>query len=260
MPILIAAAIVVLSVVVYFSRHRNPGTPPRQPVKQCDGKVDDSRTDTDERQRGHADLAALLGAVAVIVLTLNFAPGAWGYTSTIVGAVVLCVLIAFFARHPSKLGSTGAKWGDSIVVGVAFAALVGIVGAITGAELFQDHAFPDNPPCRAVGVNAATNAVHDLTGLGFEDVTPGQLKTQLKTLIHDQLNSSKPLEYDTVLGSAFSEAYQSSFGDCQAGKAEDHLYWIALPLFVGTLIWWVVTFRKARSDENTPGKSTSSVG
>ena len=258
MPILIAAAAAVMLIVVYFHRHTSPGPPPRKPEVQPDPKVDDSATETDERSRGHADLAALLGAVAVIVLTLTFEPGAWGYTSTIVGSVVLCVLIAFFARHPSKAGSTGAKWGDSIVVAVAFAALVGIAGAIIGAWPFQDHVFPDSYRCRAIGVNAATSAVHDLTRLGFNDAT----RDQLKIRIQHQLNSPKPLEYeyDTTLGYAFTEAYKSSFGDCQAGDTEVHLWWIALPLFGATLIWWFVMFWVARPKKNAPGKSTSSVG
>jgi hypothetical protein len=56
----------------------------------------------EERGRGHTDLAALLGAVVVVLLTLTSDPGAWGYTSTISSALVLCLLIAFFAAHPSS--------------------------------------------------------------------------------------------------------------------------------------------------------------
>lgn len=245
MPVLIAAAVVVWSVVVYFRRHseraKSHGAPPCKPVVQPVPKVDDSRTETGESERGHADLAALLGAVAVIVLTLTFQPGPWGYTSTIVGSVVLCVLIAFFARHPSNVAQNGLKW-DSLVVVVAFAALVGIAGAIIGAWPLQDHVFPDSQYCRAIGVNTATSAVHDLTGVGLDDATPDQLST----LIQDQLASSTPLDDGTTLGNAFSRAYTASFGDCQAGNAEDHLWWIALPLVGATLIWWFACYWRAR--------------
>jgi hypothetical protein len=217
------------------------------PVTQPGPTVPDSRTETDERERGHADLAALLGAVAVIVLTLLFQPGPWGYTSTIVGAVVLCVSIAFFARHPFNVGRTGWKW-DSIVVAVSFAASVGIAGAITGAWPLQNNFFPGSQYCRAIGVNAATSAVHDLTGTELGVATPDQLPK----LINDQLNSPTPVDDDTTLGHAFTEAYTASFGDCQAGKTEVHLWWIALPLFGVTLIWWFSSYFWARSRKNAP--------
>lgn len=150
---------------------------------------------TDERERGHADLAALLGAVAVIALTLLFQPGPWGYTSTIVGAVVLCVLIAFFARYPSDVGRSGAEWWSSIVVAVSFAALVGIAGAITGAWPLQDHLFADSHYCRAIGVNAATSAVHDLTD---KDLGVATLR-HLHRLIKHQLDSPTPVDDNTTL-------------------------------------------------------------
>jgi hypothetical protein len=112
-------------------------------VKQGNGKVDDPRTETDEPGRGHADLAALLGVVVAILLTLTSTPGAWGYTSTIVGAVLLCVLIAFFAPHPSDVGRAKVKW-ESFIVAIAFAALFGLAGALVGAWPLQDHFFADS--------------------------------------------------------------------------------------------------------------------
>jgi hypothetical protein len=147
------------------------------------------------------------------------------------------VLIAFFATHPYNAGRGKLKF-DSIVVAIAFAALVAIAGSITGAWPFQDHVYPDSQYCRAIGVNAATSAVHDLAAVGPDGATLGQLKI----LGQNQLKQPKPIKGDTALDNAFTDAYESSFGDCQAGIAEIHLYWIALPLFGVTLIWWFVTF------------------
>jgi hypothetical protein len=246
MPILIVAAIAVLSVVVYIRRHsekvKSSGPPPEQPVVQPVAKVDDSRTEADERERGHADLAALLGAVVVIILTLTLQPGAWGFISTVAGTVVLCVLIAFFARQPSSVGRTGAKW-ESVLIAVVFAAMVGIAGAVTGAWPLQDHFFADSQYCRAVGVNAATSAVRDLTATGLDDATPDRLHK----LVKNQLNSPTPLDDGSTLGDAFYRAYTSSFGDCQSDYVTDRLWWIALPLFGATLIWWIASFWKARA-------------
>jgi hypothetical protein len=105
----VAAAVVVLSAVVFIRRHSekvrlkkrlvdglpaghveaqdkraslfpgsqgNPGAPFWKAVKEPSIKVHDSRIERDERERGHADLAALLGAVVVILLTLTLQPGA----------------------------------------------------------------------------------------------------------------------------------------------------------------------------------------
>jgi uncharacterized membrane protein YeaQ/YmgE (transglycosylase-associated protein family) len=44
----------------------------------------------------HVDLAALLGAVVVVLLTFTFQPGAWGPISTIIGLWILCLLFGFF--------------------------------------------------------------------------------------------------------------------------------------------------------------------
>jgi uncharacterized membrane protein YeaQ/YmgE (transglycosylase-associated protein family) len=64
----------------------------------------------------HVDLAALLGAVVVVLLTFTFQPGAWGPLSTIIGLWVLCLLFGFFwgQRPPGR-----ARRVDWAVLGAA---------------------------------------------------------------------------------------------------------------------------------------------
>jgi hypothetical protein len=163
------------------------------------------------------------------------------------------VLIAFFARHPSTAARTGVKW-ESFVVAVAFAALVGIAGAVTGAWPVQDTFFPDSQYCRAVGVNAATSAVRDLTETGLDD-SFGASPQELRSLIQSQLSSPTPVDDGTTLGHAFFRSYSTASGDCLSGDTTDHLWLIALPLFGVTLTWWIAIFWTARRKEKTARKS-----
>lgn len=195
----------------------------------------------EERGRGHTDLAALLGAVVVVLLTLTSDPGAWGYTSTISSALVLCLLIAFFAAHPSS----AAPNLESFIAAFVLAAVVGIAGAVTAAWPVQDISFRDDSYCRAIGVNAAANAVRALSGTELDadgvDATPAELRA----LVQAQLRSPVPVDDGTVLGSAFSLAYDNASGDCLADETTDHLWMVAVPLAVVTLTWWAVAYWRA---------------
>lgn len=83
------------------------------------------------RGEGDVDLAALLGAAIVVLLTLTLAPGPWGPISTIVGLLVLCMLFAFFwGQHPksqSRPVNVAALVGAVIVVTLTLAFPPGVL-------------------------------------------------------------------------------------------------------------------------------------
>jgi len=230
------------------------GEPPGKRVRRpaASARADTPPTAADETERSHADLAALLVAVVVIILTVTLQPGAWGYIPTIAGSVLLCLLVAFFARHPA-IAARAQRQPESFFVALALAALVGIAGAFTGAWPVQSNFFRDSPYCRAVGVNAATSAVRDLSGIGLGNDGIGATPTELRSLIQSQLSSPTPVDDGTALGAAFSQAYYTASGNCLADDTTDHLWFIALPLFAVTLIWWSATFSwMARRQKKAP--------
>jgi hypothetical protein len=196
---------------------------------------------TDKERQGHTDVAALLGAGLTILLTLTFTPGAWGFISTIVGSLLLCLLAAFFWRHPL----TASPKPESFLVVIALATLIGTAGAITAAWPYQDHYVTDTLDCRAVGVAQATSTVHDLSDTGITGDGIFATRAQLRSIIQQQMDTAWPISDGTALGDAFAHAYTDASGDCLANYTTERLWVIGVPLFGLTLIWWLVRFFRA---------------
>jgi hypothetical protein len=184
-----------------------------------------------------ADLAALLGATVTVLLTMTNTPGAWGVISTIIGLLLLAVLLTFFWRRRPPYA--GKKW-ESFFIGLALAAVMGFVVAIASAQAIQTLWFSDNgtrPHCRSVAVSQATTAVRDLSDISNNTGT-------LQRLVDDTLQHGVPpmFRYRTAAEGAlkyhFYDEYYGAVDDCLAGETFESLWWIAVPSFLLTLVWW----------------------
>jgi len=239
----------------------------------------------------HVDLAALLGAVVVVLLTITFEPGAWGPLSTIIGFWVLCMLFGFFWRQRPPGRSHVVDWAvlgaaavvlaltllkapgalvrflivifvglwvlfmllafpqrrrepGSIFVGFVLSVVVGLIGAITVAQVVQWRWFRDTSysHCRPVAVAKATMAVADLSDIDAS-------ASNLHLLANDVViygSTARPFVEDTTLSDAFYNAYDEAVDDCLAGDTFESLWWIGVPFFLLTLIWWNLSRLKGR--------------
>ena len=204
-----------------------------------------SNPDETKRPETHgADLAALIGATIAVLFTLINTPGAWDVQSTIVGWLLLAVLLAFFGgRRPSPKQHTSL---ESFLIGCALSVVVAGVAAIASAQIIQNLWFSDNfsnndsgLDCRSVAVEQAVTAVHDLS-----DKLPNV--NILQDLVEGTLQQGRPSEAVTgdeptevrALKLAFYDKYDDALGNCLSGYVTNRLWWVAVPSFVLTLIWW----------------------
>jgi hypothetical protein len=213
----------------------------RAPKPSPAGNDDPPPDPPDEERDGRVDLAALLGAVLTVVLTIFNSLSSWTYVTTIVGALLLCLLVAFFWRHPV----TARGKPESIFVALALAALIGTAGAITAAWPMQNHYFADAQDCRAIGVAQAASTVRDLSATDLTIGYIGGTSDQLKSLVENQWGSSWAVNDGTALGDAFHRTYVDASGVCLARHTFDKLWLIAVPLFGLAFAGWLVRFLPA---------------
>lgn len=220
-----------------------------------------SSPDEFKRPETHgADLAALIGTTIAVLFTLINTPGAWDVQSTIVGLLLLAVLLAFFrGRRPSPKQHTiwaeqPSNWKsfftgeslESFLIGCALSVVVAGVAAIASAQIIQNLWFGNNYSnndkgldCRSVAVEQAVTAVHDLS-----DKLPNV--NILQDLVEGTLQQGRPSEAVTgheptevqALKLAFYDKYDDALGNCLSGYVTNRLWWVAIPSFVLTLIWW----------------------
>jgi hypothetical protein len=111
------------------------------------------------------------------------------------------------------------RWG-LFFVGLTLSVVIGLVAAITSAQLVQWRWFRDDTgytECRSVAVAQATKAVHDLSDTSTTTVTVGELADTA-------LMSGSTRTESTKLGDAFYHAYYDAIGDCRAGDTFKHLW------------------------------------
>ena len=197
------------------------------------------------------DLAALIGATVAVLLTLAFGAGAWGPLSTIIGSLLLIVLFAFFRRRrisaeQRKSSAEKLRVWESVFVGLALSAVVGLLVAITSAEAIQKWFFSDHGnrfECRSVAVAQATTAVRDLNDTHAR-------KNLLRQLIEETLQPGSRLPKvteptdpatktaDAAVKFAFHHEYDAVLGDCLANETLNSLWWIGISSALLTLVWW----------------------
>src|SRR5689334_3995476 len=113
------------------------------------------------------DLAALLGAAIVVLLTLTFGQGAWGPISTIVGLLILFMLFAYFWGQRPEGESCVVDWavlvGATIVLGLTLLispsvlarALVGIFVGLLVLFMWWFYPFARKGELKSVFVGTA---------------------------------------------------------------------------------------------------------
>jgi hypothetical protein len=220
-----------------------------------------------------ADLAALIGATIAVLFTVTNTPGAWGVQSTIIGFLLLAVLLAFFwGRRPSpKTDTSSAEQPEnreraeqpenrerleSFLIGCALSVVVACVAAIASAQTIQVLWFSNNDSdleCRSIAVEQAVAAVQDLNAkLPNATISPSPKATispspdTLQNLVDDTLQNGHPSGPVTVYGNTeglalqidFYDAYDDALGNCLSGYVTNSLWWVVVPSFALTLIWW----------------------
>jgi hypothetical protein len=237
-----------------------------------------SGTDKVEPPETHgADLAALIGATIAVLFTVTNTPGAWGVQSTIIGFLLLAVLLAFFwGRRPwPKKDTSSAEQPEnrekpkqrknrerleSLLIGCALSVVVACVAAIASAQIVQNLWFGDKYSnsdsgfeCRSIAVEQAVAAVQDLNAkLPKATISPPPKEDTLQYLVDHTLEHGHPsgrvMVYGNTEGLAlqvdFYDAYEDALGNCLSGYATNSLWWVVVPSFALTLIWWYWRFIK----------------
>ena len=128
-------------------------------------------------QNAHApDLAALLGAAIVVLLTLTFGQGAWGPISTIIGLLILFMMFAYFWEQRPGGQSRGvdlaALAGVIIVLGltllispgVTVRVIVGIFVVLWVLSMWRVYGFAPKDESKSIFVGIAFSVVVGLVG------------------------------------------------------------------------------------------------
>ena len=130
----------------------------------------------DSRDTHGPDLAALLGAAIVVLLTLTFGQGAWGPISTIVGLLLLFMLFGYFWGQRQKDDSRAVDWaalvGAAIVVGLTLSISPGalvrvLVGLFVGLLVLLTwwvYGLAQSGEFKSILVGAAFSVVVGLVG------------------------------------------------------------------------------------------------
>ena len=170
---------------------------------------------------------------------------------------------------------------ESFLIGCALSVVVACVAAIASAQIVQNLWFSDNYSksdsgfeCRSIAVEQAVAAVQDVNAkLPTATASPSRTATAspsptatfspsptataspppngtLQQLVDDTLKSGHPSGPFKVYGNTegqalqidFYDAYGDALGNCLSGYATNSLWWVVVPSFALTLIWWYWRF------------------
>ena len=163
------------------------------------------------------------------------------------------LLFGLDLSKPFAVQKAVRKAWESFFVGLALSVVMGFAVAIASAQAIQSSRFSDKHPseCRSIAVAQAITAVHDLNDFALN-------KSALSGLIITALNDERPhvteipKDPDGALQYAFYRQYDVTIGDCLAEATFKSLWWIGVPSFLLTMVWWYWKYIRVRRSDAEP--------